>query len=181
MKREPGKRQVARMDPWVDVGGVMIRIPLSDPVEYLVSRKFSYSPLIPKMEGPGRGRFKDEQELITEMGLPKRTPCNAARRISDSLRTRARRLPWRCHRAFPPSAGPQEGSGPRCICPRVVDRPDLHALVIGVMEGELPDHLGRPDVRLRVHGERCRCGPGAPRCFSQAPSQSPNAPLVHRL
>jgi hypothetical protein len=67
MKREPGKRQVARMDPWVDVGGVMIRIPLSDPVEYLVSRKFSYSPLIPKMEGPGRGRFKDEQELITEI------------------------------------------------------------------------------------------------------------------
>jgi hypothetical protein len=45
----------------------MIRIPLSDPVEYLVSRKFPYSPLIPKMEGPGRGRFKHEQELITEI------------------------------------------------------------------------------------------------------------------
>ena len=67
MKREPGKRQVARMDPWVDVGGVMIRIPLSDPVEYLVSRKFPYSSLIPRMEGPGRGRFKHEQELITEI------------------------------------------------------------------------------------------------------------------
>jgi hypothetical protein len=45
----------------------MIRIPLSDPVEYLVSRKFPYSPLIPKMAGPGRGRFKHEQELITEI------------------------------------------------------------------------------------------------------------------
>jgi hypothetical protein len=48
----------------------MIRIPLSDPVEYLVSRKFPYSPLITKMEGPSgipRGRFKHEQELITEI------------------------------------------------------------------------------------------------------------------
>jgi hypothetical protein len=45
----------------------MIRIPLSDPVEYLVSRKFPYSLLTPKMEGPGRGRFKHEQELITEI------------------------------------------------------------------------------------------------------------------
>ena len=49
--------------------GVMIRIPLPDPVEYLVSRKFPQSPLIPR-EGPSgipRGRFKHEQELIAEI------------------------------------------------------------------------------------------------------------------
>jgi len=47
----------------------MIRIPLSDPVEYLVSRKFTYSPLVPGAGPSGipRGRFKHEQELIAEI------------------------------------------------------------------------------------------------------------------
>ena len=64
MKREPGKRPYGplgrcrgRYDsyPVIRSGGISGK------------PEVSLFPLIPKMEGPGRGRFKHEQELITEI------------------------------------------------------------------------------------------------------------------